>query len=206
MVLASVMREARERSPVSGRHELRIQHPDGSWRWFDCQFSTYRSQDDSWRAVVTARDVTDRVRAQQELRESEERYRLITETTREIISETESEGRLVYASSAAVHVLGFELDELVGTTPFALIHPDDTDRCVKGYQEGIANQTRVRTEPYRVRRKDGSWCWLEGHGLPYTRADGELRFLAINRDVTDRILAEQERHALEDQVRQSQRL
>ena len=57
-VLVRGMREARERRPISGRHEFRIQHPDGSWRWFDCQFSTYLSQDDSWRAVVTARDVT----------------------------------------------------------------------------------------------------------------------------------------------------
>ncbi len=58
-----------------GQIEFRYRHADGTWRWFDSKAKTYRTSEGALRAVVISRDVTERVRAQRELRQLEERMR-----------------------------------------------------------------------------------------------------------------------------------
>ncbi len=189
-----------------GARELRLRHADGSWHWFDGRITSYRSRDGEWRALVIARDISENRRAQQELRDSEERYRVIAETSGELISEIDREGRMHFASPAVRQVLGFAPEELVGTKPVIAIHPDDVPRCVDAFLESIRTGELMRIPPYRVRSKDGSWRWLETDGIQFLRADGELRFLAVSRDRTEQIREARERRALARRVEQTQRL
>jgi PAS domain S-box-containing protein len=190
----------------SGAREIRILHGDGSWHWFDARVTTYRSRQGDWRALVIARDVTEQRRAEQELRDSEERYRVIAETSGELISEVDGEGRMIYSSPAVEQALGYPPGELVGTTPVVTIHPDDIDRCVQAFLECMRSGELMRLAPYRVKGRDGHWHWLETEGMQFLRADGEKRFLAISRDRTEPIRQAQERRALERRVEQTQRL
>jgi PAS domain S-box-containing protein len=190
----------------SGRRLGRFLLADGAWHWFESQFTTYQGRNGEWRSIAICRDITERLRAQEELRESEERYRLITETAHEIISELDTEGRVTYVSPAAEQVLGYRPEELIGTTPVMMLHPDEVERAVENLLTGIRTGLPMRTEPYRARHKDGSWRWLENEGVVYTRADGEVRFLMVGRDVTDRIRAQEERIAFDARMRQTQRL
>jgi PAS domain S-box-containing protein len=190
----------------AGKREARLQHADGSWHWFESRFGTYRSRDGEWRAVVIARDVTERRRAEEELSESEERYRLITDTAREMITEADDEGRILYVSPAIEQVLGYRPEEIIGTTPIALAHPDDVERVVEDFLEAVGTREPMQLEPYRTLHKDGSPRWLETEGITYHRADGERRFLMVSRDISERRRAEEERHALEERMQQAQRL
>jgi PAS domain S-box-containing protein len=190
----------------SGRRLGRFLLADGAWHWFESQFTTYQGRHGEWRSIAICRDISERLRAQEELRESEERYRLITDTAHEIISEVDTEGRVTYVSPAVEQVLGYRPEELVGTTPVMMLHPDEVERAVESLLTGIRTGQPMRTEPYRARHKDGSWRWLESEGLIYTRADGEVRFLMVGRDVTDRIRAQEERIAFDARMRQAQRL
>ncbi len=185
---------------------LRMRGGDGSWGWFETTAKTYQRSDGSLRVVIISRDVSDRVQAQSELHESEERYRAVAEASRDLISEMDSEGRLVYVSSTCKSILGYEPEKVVGTTPFTLVHPDDVERSVSVFLEGVEARAPWTSKPYRVRHRDGSWRWFEGVGFPYQTASGEVHFITVSRDITDRRLAETQRRELEHQMQQAQKL
>jgi PAS domain S-box-containing protein len=190
----------------NGARELRLLHEDGSWHWFDARVTTYNSREGEWRALVIARDITKQRRAQEELRDSEERYRVIAETSGELIAEMDSEARVLFISPVVRQLLGFTPEEITGTTPVIRVHPDDIQRCVDAFLGGIQSGEPIRVAPYRVLGKDGEWRWLESEGIQFRRADGEQRFLSVTRDRTKQIREAQERSALERRVEQTQRL
>jgi PAS domain S-box-containing protein len=184
----------------------RFRHADGTWHWFESQTTPYRTSSGELRKVVVSRDVTERIQAEAELRESEERYRLLAESTRDMIVEMDEEGRIVYASPGTEQVLGHPPHTLVGTTAFTLIHPDDIESNVDAFLAALKEEGPVASEPYRVRRRDGSWRWIEAVGVPYRRADGELRLLSVSHDVTERRNAEEQRREFEERMQQTQKL
>jgi two-component system cell cycle sensor histidine kinase/response regulator CckA len=190
----------------SGGRELRLLHADGTWHWFDGRITSYTSREGEWRALVIARDITENRLAQQELRDSEERYRVISETSGELISEVDGEGRLHFSSPGVAQVLGISPDTLLGSRPFVVIHPDDVQRCIDAFVSCLRSGELMRLAPYRVRAGDGSWHWIETDGIQFRRADGEQRFLAVSRDRTEQMREAQERRALERRVEQTQRL
>ena len=177
----------------------RLKHADGSWRWFSSRFSTYRARDGSQRVLVSARDVTDWYRTQRDLRDSEERYRAITECAHEIISECDESGRVIYVSPAIENVLGFKPSQVMGTTPVPIVDPDHVERIVGEFIETVETNQPTFTAPFRCRHSEGSWRWLESQTIAYERSDRERRFLTVTRDVT-------ERQNLEARVHQAQRL
>jgi PAS domain S-box-containing protein len=190
----------------AGSIEHRLLHADGAWHWFDSRFTAHQGRGREWCCIVVSRDVTLRRRTQEELAESEERYRVLAEASNEMIAETNSEGRLLYSNRASEDVLGFRPEELVGTTPWLLIHPDDMEHCTKVFLEAVETGEPAYLGHYRVRGKDGSWRWLDSQGIPYQRADGELRYLSVTRNVTDQRRAAIEQQELAQRVQQAQRL
>ena len=182
-------------------------HPDGNPRWFEMRARSFTRRDGSIRIVVISRDVTDRVHAEQELRESEERYRIISTVTKDVISEITSSGEIAYVSSNCQDVIGFSPEALLRMSPLDLIHPEDVDnvRPLLLSQPSTLHKTRLFS-PYRIRHADGHWVWVEGAGISYEKSDGEIRFLALSRDISERRKQEEVQRALEEQVRQAQKL
>ena len=118
-----------------GQIEYRYLHADGSWRWFETRGRGYRTQGGELRVLLISRDVTERVRTHQALRVSEERYRVLAETTHDLVIELDAEGKVVYLSPNCQPTLGYAPEELVGTLPFALLHPDDIERLAESLLE-----------------------------------------------------------------------
>ena len=188
--------------------DLRYQHPDGRLLWLETSVNTYHTRTGEPRAVIVTRDATERIEAERRLRQSEERYRVLAESTRDLITEQDAGGSLTYLSPACEAVLGYRSDELVGHDAIRkLVHPDDALRAAASVQHILAShESFFFEEPYRILRQDSSIRWLEGAGVTYHKADGSLCILSVNRDVTDRIRAQEERRALGEQMQQAQRL
>ncbi len=187
--------------------EYRYRHRDGSWHWFETKGRSYRTQGGELRALIISRDVTERIRAQTLLRESEERYRVLAEATHDLVIELDADGKIIFVSADSLSSLGYAPGELKGTLPFALLHPDDVERLAASFLERVASSGPRRSgSTFRIRHRDGSWRWFEGGGINYRTAQGDTRVVAVVRDVTEQRRADDERRRLEEWMRQTQKL
>ena len=84
----------------------RVTRPDGSEAWLDGIAQRFRRRDGSVRVVVISRDVTRRMRAERELEESEQRYRIVNAMSRDVITEMDSQERLLYVSPTCEAAVG----------------------------------------------------------------------------------------------------
>lgn len=121
---------------------------------------------------------------------SEERFRMITEYSSDMISIHDSDGKYVYVSPAGKEILQYEDDELIGNDSFSYCHPDDIATIMENYRTFLTKGYVVST--YRIRRKDGEYIWLESSIKSLQDNDPKKRqFIAISRNITERKRVEQ---------------
>jgi PAS domain S-box-containing protein len=145
-----------------------------------------------WSHIVASR------RAEEALRQSEARYRTLTEYTTDLIAELDDEGTVLFASPNHRELLGLHPDELVGSPAIERVHPLDRDALVASVIELMERGVAVDSA-YRYRKGDDTWCWLESSARSYRTPSGEFRAVLTSRDVSDR-------RDLEEKLRQSQKL
>lgn len=101
-------------------------------------------------------------------------------------------GLFTYVNDAARRILGYDPDDLVGTSTFDYVHPDDVDDIREQFTETITTDAYTAGSlEYRFRAADDSWVWLESRMSNVTdeTLDG---YVVSSRDVTDRVTAERE--------------
>jgi two-component system NtrC family sensor kinase len=166
---------------------------------------------EKWRLLQQTRKHTQELeetiaKRTEQLRKSEERFRLITENVADLIAITDRDGQRLYNSPSYERLLGYHLDDLRSTLAFAEIHPEDRERVVAAAHKTTDTGVGAVLE-YRMKHKDGSWRTLESHGAPFRNANGEIEgVLTVARDITERRQADQERQMMEVQLRQAQKL
>jgi PAS domain S-box-containing protein len=141
----------------------------------------------------------DRRRAEKALRASEERFRALVENGSDVTALVNAEGVFKYVSGPVRRILGYAPEELAGTSAFDLMHPDDDADMRPRLEAALGNPGQPVTATFRLRHQDGSWRFLESMVVSH-RHNPAIRAVVINaRDVT-------ERHVLEEQLRQSQKM
>ena len=110
--------------------------------------------------VRTYSDVSYRRTAEQALKVSEARYRLLAENGSDIIMLRTLGGGRTYVSPACQPLLGYTPDAFLVVAQEDLIHPDDLPR-VRAIYAGLGPERPLATDTHRLRRKDGSWIWVE---------------------------------------------
>jgi two-component system cell cycle sensor histidine kinase/response regulator CckA len=137
-------------------------------------------------AVAVWANATDTERAVATLRESEERFRALTEQATDIIAEVTEDSGFLYVSPRFTELLGYTEREILGRLAIDLIHPDDLARALTSRREAEA-----RRQPLamlcRVCHRDGSWLWMEIAGRLFRTADAERRGVLVARDVSSRV-------------------
>ncbi|HEV7887297.1 MAG TPA: PAS domain S-box protein, partial [Acidimicrobiales bacterium] len=188
----AVRRPVGPASPV----EVRVQHPDGGWRWFETIATNLTRDAEVGGIVLTSRDVTDRKAADLRLTESEARFRSLVQNSSDVVAVLDEGGVASYVSSAVDRVLGYDADVMLGRSVVDLVHADDAAAMVEVLAAAVhagAADVQCRAE-VRVRHADGSW-----HTLDLTvsdlRHEPSVAGLVLNaRDVTDRKELEGELH------------
>jgi PAS domain S-box-containing protein len=150
---------------------------------------------------ATVRDITARKRAEEALRRSEERFRSLVRYASDIIVILAGDGEILYESPAVERVLGFTVEERVGTNAFDYLHPEDREPVARRFAD-LAREPGARlSAEYRVRDKAGDWRHFEAVGVNRLE-DPIIGGIVVNlRDVTERRRSER---ALEE-IREAER-
>ncbi len=123
--------------------------------------------------------------------EGAEMYRFLADNATDLITRHGPDGRILFASPAALRLLGVEPPSLVGLAPLALVHPEDLKTMQTAFVEA-SYFGRAATAEVRLRRADGQHVWAEMRCRPAKPADGKAAdIVAVTRDVSER--KEQER-------------
>ncbi|MBD3234422.1 MAG: PAS domain S-box protein [candidate division Zixibacteria bacterium] len=134
-------------------------------------------------------DITDRKKAEEALRTSEEKYRSIVQNTIDIIYSVSTDGIITFISPQ-VSRYGYTVNELVGRSVFEFIHPDDLQRVKSEFIKTKQTGEEFPTE-FRIYGKDGKCFHIEENGKAITK-DGEIvQITGVMRDITDRKQYEQ---------------
>jgi PAS domain S-box-containing protein/putative nucleotidyltransferase with HDIG domain len=155
---------------------------------------------------IILEDVTDRKRAESELRESELKYRrLVEHSLQGMLVAQGMPPRIVFANAALAHIAGYTVEELLALLPeetSSLVHPEDRDFFFEQYRHRLAGTSSAPGYEFRALRKDGTTRWLELHASPITY-DGQPAVQAVFVDITDRKRAQEELIQSYEQVQKS---
>jgi diguanylate cyclase (GGDEF)-like protein/PAS domain S-box-containing protein len=137
-------------------------------------------------------DITRHKTEAEMVRASEERHRFLTEYSTDMISVASWEGRFLYASPACVSLLGYEAEELTGSTLYDLVHEGDRTQ-VRRTHLLVLEKMGGALLAYRVRRKDGRYIWFEStiREVPRSGRDTPRELVIVSRDITERKLQEE---------------
>ncbi|GFN32842.1 hypothetical protein PCURB6_31020 [Paenibacillus curdlanolyticus] len=143
---------------------------------------------------VIAQDVTAFYTMHNQLKESEHRYKMLSENARDIITYLSPEGDFQYVSPAIERLLGYRPEEVLGTSAWSYLHPEC--REMLGGNISISALSGVAT--CRIRHRIGHFIWFElSYRSVIDEMDGQERLVGVWRDITERKKAEQ--HLLQAQ-------
>ena len=182
----------KEKRPVLGCEAV-AERPDGQRRTFT-PFPTplFDEEGRLTGAVNMLVDITERKRAEETLRESEERFRAIVETTPECVKLVAADGTLLLMNEAGLEMVGAaSADDVTGRSVYDLIAPEDRDSSAPSISAfAAARKPRLNSTSSDLK---GKRCRMETHAVPLRRPDGSVVQLGITRDITERRKAEETR-------------
>lgn len=148
-------------------------------------------------AGIVVTDVTYRKRSERRLRESEERFRTLIETSAAIVWTTTPMGELTPPQVSWTAFTGQAQSEYEGFGWLRAIHPEDRDATLEAWNRAVADNALYSID-HRLRRADGEWRTMAARGVPILD-DGETReWVGTHTDITERKQAEEELSAAKE--------
>jgi PAS domain S-box-containing protein len=182
---------------VSERDMLR---PDG--KIIPIEMHTKMMPDGSYQSIC--RDVTERKKSEETLRESETKFKSLVESTSDMIWETDLEGVYTYVSPQFEHLLGYKLEEVIGKSPFYFVCDENIVEVRANSDQIVSQAAPFSTLVNKYKHRNGNILYFETSGIPvYNNAGQHSGYRGISRDITKRYHAEKELHKLSLVVHQS---
>jgi PAS domain S-box-containing protein len=143
-----------------------------------------------------SRDISDRKRAEQLLRESEERFRLVANSAPVLIWMSGTDKRCTFFNQGWLNFTGCSIEDELGEGWVSSVHPEDARRRVAMYSASFDARVDFEIE-YRLRRFDGEYRWMVDYGVPRFESDGNFcGYIGSCVDITERKSASESLQAL----------
>lgn len=191
--LEQANRDVAAGQPIRFQAELEEICKDGSTVWTDVRATgLHNEQGECLEIVGVSRDITAQHQLREELRISEERYRLLAENARDVIWTMQPDGQISYVSPSIQLLRGFSAEEAMAQ-PLEQIHPQDSLQRSSAYFQQLREDIAAGREPQSFRGeleylcRDGTTIWTEVLALPVLDAQGRFRqLLGVSRDISER--------------------
>ena len=183
--------QLRQRIPTT-HVEFPFFNKGGGITWFSQNSTLVMEEDKIVGFHIIARDITERKRAEEALRESEERYRTLVETSPDAITLLDLNLNIVMANRPALALYGYESpEEVVGQSALNFIAPEDRPRAVEDVRKMLETGS-IGTLEYTLLRKGGVPFSAELRASMIVNVEKKpLAYICISRDITDRKKAEE---------------
>jgi PAS domain S-box-containing protein len=197
--------EQRRQNPNIDRKltvELEEYRKDGSTFWTENEITYLRGENQELIGIVgVTRDISGKKRIEAALRESEERFRSLIQSSSDIVMIIDERGQVTYESPSMERILGYRPGYFIGKSPLSAVHPQDLDRVRQDLDDVFRSiNTGIPTD-FRCRKADGSWIYLEAVGSNQFGNPGVGGIVINVRDITQRKAVEKALRESEAQYR-----
>jgi two-component system sensor histidine kinase/response regulator len=186
--------------------EHRIIYADGEIGYISVRF--FIVKDNQGRTVKTYganQDITERKRAEEALRESEEKYRDLFENANDLIQSVDEDGRFVYVNKEWKQVMGYSDEEVKSLIFTDILRKDQIPHCMELFKKVVAGETVDNVETVFV-TKEGKEIFVSGAINPRIKDGKFVATRAILRDITERKRAEENLRKAKEEAEVANRL
>jgi PAS domain S-box-containing protein len=155
-----------------------------------------------------ARDITERIQAEKDLRESEEKYRQLVNHAPAGIYEVDlTKGKLVSVNDVMSEYTGYSKNELLNMSTLDFLTPESQEQMTDRIARLMNGENVYGSVEYKARKKDGREFWMLVDARYFCDKNGNpTRAMVVAHDITDRKRAQEEKSRLEDQLQQAQKM
>ena len=176
----------------------------GGRRHMETHAAPLQTADGSWMQLAVTLDITERRRAELALRESEQRFRVITEAAPIMVWMSGTDKLCYYFNKGWLDFVGRTLEQESGNGWAENVHPEDFGRCLQIYVECFDARQPFEME-YRLRHHNGQYRWILDHGVPRYAPDGAFEgFVGGCLDIHDQKEASEKVRLASETLRESE--
>lgn len=174
-------------------NEHRLLFPTGRIKFLEARWQIIHNDENKpVRAVGTCQDITERKQGEQQIKETEERYRALFDRSLDAVYVHDLEGRFLDANPAALQLLGYTRDDLSNADFSSLVtNQEDIARAFASIESQLTSDVPEGISRYQLRRKDGSRIWVELVSSLVFSNGKPVAVQGIARDITERKQAEE---------------
>ncbi|TXT60466.1 MAG: putative Signal transduction histidine kinase [Promethearchaeota archaeon] len=201
--------------------ELRLKKKHGGYLWFEIKGKTFLNQNDEVLGLFISRNINERKQMEaklkaseeklksmnknleklveqrtHELKESKEKFRLITENVSDIVSVFDESLELKYINQAQEKISGFSKEELIGESMIDYLHPEDVKKASRFFEE--IKKTGTAYGEFRQIRKDGTYTWLQTSCKKIIDKEGKINYVFATKDINKKKKIEQKLKSSEE--------
>jgi len=176
---------------VHQHREIRFKYKDGKWIWIEITAMLIKKWGIPSNLQITVQDITERKKAEEELRDSEERLKILFDYAPDAYYISDLKGNFIDGNKTAERVIGYKKEELVGKSflKLKLLSLADISKAAKMLAKNIIGQP-TGPDGFVLNRKDNSKVTVEISTYP-VKIKGRTLVLGIARDITERKKAEE---------------